>query len=212
MRGSYAIQVTSSVLYRTESIPPFFCKDESCVGAPHSAERGCKKHSFFTALLYIKIRERSPSFAVKITQTKTAFLPAFFVFLRLLRSHASASRIYFQNNCHPFFILWNEKYNGRRRFCDNAEEREKAMDEELTLRALRLGRYIAEKGATVRNAAKEFGISKSTVHKDVAERLEYINKPLFRRVRRVLDKNKEERHLRGGLATKEKYKRLKDIE
>lgn len=84
------------------------------------------------------------------------------------------------------------------------------MDKELTLRVLRLGRYIAENGATVRNAAKEFGISKSTVHKDVAERIEYINGPLFRRVRKVLDKNKEERHLRGGLATKEKYEKLKE--
>lgn len=84
------------------------------------------------------------------------------------------------------------------------------MDKELTLRVLRLGRYIAENGATVRSAAKEFGISKSTVHKDVTERLEYINGPLFRRVRKVLDKNKEERHLRGGLATKEKYEKLKE--
>ena len=84
------------------------------------------------------------------------------------------------------------------------------MDKELTLRVLRLGRYIAENGATVRSAAKEFGISKSTVHKDVAERLEYIIGPLFRRVRKVHDKNKEERHLRGGLATKEKYEKLKE--
>ena len=86
------------------------------------------------------------------------------------------------------------------------------MDEELTLRVLRLGRYIAENDATVRRAAKEFGISKSTVHKYVAERLEYSNKPLFRRVRKVLDKNKEERHLRGGLATKEKYEKLREPE
>lgn len=93
-----------------------------------------------------------------------------------------------------------------------SETGEKVMDEELTLRVLRLGRYIAENDATVRRAAKEFGISKSTVHKDVAERLEYINKPLFRRVRKVLDKNKEERHLRGGLATKEKYEKLREPE
>lgn len=81
--------------------------------------------------------------------------------------------------------------------------------DKLTDRSVMLGRYIAEQGATVRQAAKTFGISKSTVHKDVSERLEYINRPLFLRVRSVLDKNKAERHLRGGLATKEKYEKLK---
>ena len=65
--------------------------------------------------------------------------------------------------------------------------------------------YIIEHNATVRQAAKQFGISKSTVHKDITERLEMINPSLAREARKVLDVNKAERHIRGGLATKEKY-------
>ena len=65
--------------------------------------------------------------------------------------------------------------------------------------------YIIETRATVRQAAKKFGISKSTVHKDCAERLRTINPSLAMEVRKVLDVNKQERHIRGGLATKEKY-------
>ncbi len=72
-------------------------------------------------------------------------------------------------------------------------------------RAVSLGSYIAQNGSTVRAAAKKFGISKSTVHKDVTERLEKLNKALFEEVRAVLDKNKAERHMRGGEATKQKY-------
>ena len=73
-------------------------------------------------------------------------------------------------------------------------------------RCEKLGRYISENGQTVRSAAAVFGISKSTVHKDVTERLKAVNKPLYRKVRRVLDENKAQRHLRGGEATKRKYK------
>ena len=73
-------------------------------------------------------------------------------------------------------------------------------------RAVILGEYILETGATVRSAAKVFGISKSTVHKYVTERLSYINPLLHRQVRAVLLKNKEERHIRGGLATQKKYR------
>ena len=76
-------------------------------------------------------------------------------------------------------------------------------------RALSLGSYIATENATVRSAAKKFGISKSTVHKDVTERLERLNKSLFEEVRVVLDKNKAERHMRGGEATKQKYINIK---
>lgn len=75
-------------------------------------------------------------------------------------------------------------------------------------RALTLGRYIAQNGATVRLAAKQYNISKSTVHKDVSERLKLINPSLYKEVRKVLDLNKEERHIRGGIATKEKYRKL----
>ncbi len=74
-------------------------------------------------------------------------------------------------------------------------------------RAVQLGRYIADSNATVRGAAKKFGVSKSTVHSDVTKRLRKINPELFNEVRKVLDVNKEERHIRGGLATREKYKR-----
>jgi len=72
-------------------------------------------------------------------------------------------------------------------------------------RAVEIAHYIIETKATVRQTAKKFGISKSTVHKDVTERLEMINKTLARQARKVLDINKSERHIRGGLATKEKY-------
>lgn len=73
-------------------------------------------------------------------------------------------------------------------------------------RAVILGEYILETGATVRAAAKVFKISKSTVHKDVTERLCHTNPQLYREVRQVLQKNKQERHIRGGLATRRKYK------
>ena len=72
-------------------------------------------------------------------------------------------------------------------------------------RAIQLAQYIIEQDATVRQAAGRFAISKSTVHKDVTERLEMINKTLARQARKVLDINKSERHIRGGMATKEKY-------
>ena len=73
-------------------------------------------------------------------------------------------------------------------------------------RAEILGEYIIETGATVRAAAKVFKISKSTVHKDVSERLRYKNLLLFKQVREVLETNKRERHIRGGMATRKKYK------
>lgn len=73
-------------------------------------------------------------------------------------------------------------------------------------RAIALGLYIVENNATVRAAAKQFSISKSTVHKDVTERLKGLNYPLFIQVRKILESNKAERHIRGGRATKLKYK------
>ncbi len=72
-------------------------------------------------------------------------------------------------------------------------------------RAVNLAQYIIDSGDTVRGAAKKFGISKSTVHKDVSERLKKINPVLAIQVRKILDENKAERHIRGGLATKRKY-------
>lgn len=74
-------------------------------------------------------------------------------------------------------------------------------------RAVTLAEYIVENKATVRSAAKKFCISKSTVHKDVAERLKKINPSLYANVKEVLDLNKSERHIRGGLATKRKYEK-----
>lgn len=74
-------------------------------------------------------------------------------------------------------------------------------------RAVMLARYIIENGATVRQAAARFGVSKSTVHKDVTERLRQISGPLYISVKSILDKNKAERHIRGGMATKKKYRR-----
>ncbi|MDD6489465.1 MAG: sporulation transcriptional regulator SpoIIID [Clostridia bacterium] len=77
-------------------------------------------------------------------------------------------------------------------------------------RASMLGEYIIRSQATVRKTAKVFGISKSTVHKDVSERLKYINPKLYRKVRKVLETNKSQRHIRGGLATKRKYLLLRN--
>lgn len=74
-------------------------------------------------------------------------------------------------------------------------------------RAVELGEYIAGSGTTVRAAAKKFGISKSTVHKDVAQRLKTIDPPLYRRVKSVLEYNKAQRHIRGGIATRMRYRR-----
>ena len=73
-------------------------------------------------------------------------------------------------------------------------------------RACRLAVYIIENKATVRAAAGRFGISKSTVHKDLAERLPQFNRSLYLEAKKVLDENKSERHLRGGMATRRKYK------
>jgi len=75
-------------------------------------------------------------------------------------------------------------------------------------RAMDIASYIIETGATVRSAAKKFGVSKSTVHMDVTERLKKLNPSLYRDVRKVLDVNKSERHIRGGIATKEKFSKL----
>lgn len=72
-------------------------------------------------------------------------------------------------------------------------------------RAVEIAEYIIENNATVRQTAKAFGVSKSTVHKDVTDRLVQINPSLAARARKVLDVNKSERHIRGGMATKEKY-------
>ncbi len=77
-------------------------------------------------------------------------------------------------------------------------------------RAVMLGTYIVDHEATVRQAAKVFHLSKSTIHKDVSFRLLQINPTLQAQVQRVLDKNKEERHIRGGMATKNKYSQLRE--
>ena len=81
------------------------------------------------------------------------------------------------------------------------------MDDLTQLRAVEIGEYIVENKSTVRVAAKVFGISKSTVHMDVTDKLEKINPSLFRQVRCVLDENKAQRHIRGGIATREKYRK-----
>ncbi len=79
------------------------------------------------------------------------------------------------------------------------------MSNTLEQRACELAVYIIETGATVRTAAQRFGISKSTVHKDLSQRLPLYNHSLYLQVRRVLDENKAQRHIRGGLATRQKY-------
>ena len=81
------------------------------------------------------------------------------------------------------------------------------MKDYIEERAIDIANYIIENNTTVRQTAKQFGISKSTVHKDVTERLMQINPTLATEARKVLDVNKSERHIRGGLATKDKYLR-----
>ena len=80
---------------------------------------------------------------------------------------------------------------------------------DLAQRCLRIATYMLEHHATVRQAAKGFAISKSTVHKDVTQRLKQISPKLYEQVKKVLEKNKQERHIRGGLATKEKYEHIR---
>ena len=72
-------------------------------------------------------------------------------------------------------------------------------------RAVALAEYMVETGATVRQAAAKFGVSKTTVHKDITDRMKKMNHPMYGAVKEVLKKNKEERHIRGGMATKRKY-------
>ncbi|MGI6013371.1 MAG: sporulation transcriptional regulator SpoIIID [Oscillospiraceae bacterium] len=80
------------------------------------------------------------------------------------------------------------------------------MRDNIEQRAEELAVYIIENHATVRAAAKQFGVSKSTVHKDVSERLETINYRLYLQAKEILEQNKAERHIRGGIATRRKYK------
>ena len=80
------------------------------------------------------------------------------------------------------------------------------MREDLEARAQKLAVYIIEGRTTIRAAAKHFGISKSTVHKDLSERLEQYDRPLYLQVKEILEQNKAERHIRGGIATRRKYK------
>ena len=84
------------------------------------------------------------------------------------------------------------------------------MNDIVEKRCIELGEYIVKNNSTVRQTAAVFGISKSTVHMDVTKRLSMISPNLAQRVNTVLQKNKAERHIRGGIATKEKYKRLKN--
>ena len=79
------------------------------------------------------------------------------------------------------------------------------MKDYIEERVINIGEFIVSNNATVRQAAKEFGVSKSTAHKDAADRLQEINRELAKKVRIILDINKSERHLRGGMATKNKY-------
>ena len=82
------------------------------------------------------------------------------------------------------------------------------MKDYIEERAVSIANYIIENNATVCQTAKAFGVSKSTVHKDVTDRLMQINSTLAKQARKVLDVNKSERHIRGGMATKEKYQHL----
>lgn len=85
------------------------------------------------------------------------------------------------------------------------------MNDAVEQRAIDIGRYIAETGSTVRGAAKKFGVSKSTVHKDMTSRLKSIDHSLYKEVDKVMQCNKAQRHIRGGMATKLKYSLKREI-
>ena len=104
-----------------------------------------------------------------------------------------------------FFVKMFHKKADFRIDCKNTTYAEIFMKDYIEERAIGIANYIIENNATVRKTAKVFGISKSTVHKDCQERLYEINKSLAAEVRNVLELNKSERHIRGGMATKEKY-------
>ena len=82
------------------------------------------------------------------------------------------------------------------------------MPDTMEQRACQLAVYMIETGATVRAAARHFGISKSTVHKDLTQRLPHCDRQLYIQVRKILETNKQERHIRGGMATRRKYRGL----
>lgn len=83
------------------------------------------------------------------------------------------------------------------------------MRDSVEERAVLLGKYIVDTGATVRVCAKKYGVSKSTVHKDVSDRLRFLDEDLYMQVKKILEFNKSERHIRGGIATKNKYLKIK---
>ena len=83
------------------------------------------------------------------------------------------------------------------------------MADTIEERACQLAVYMIQNNSTVRAAGSHFGISKSTVHKDLSERLPHYNQSLYLQVRKLLDENKAERHIRGGMATREKYRKIK---
>ena len=124
--------------------------------------------------------------------------------LKLYHSHSDKSiaemkcfsPAYLSRKVHIYVLIYLEK--GRLDLKGIVEER-----------AIKLGEYIVENKYTVRKAAAKFGISKSTVHKDVTDRLKTINPWLYREVGRVLEQNKQERHMRGGEATRQKYMHIK---
>ncbi len=88
----------------------------------------------------------------------------------------------------------------------NAKGRVLRVKGNMEDRAVQLAQYIIENRATVRAAAEQFGVSKSTVHKDIQERLPAFNQSLYRQAKAILDENKAQRHIRGGIATRKKYK------
>ena len=81
------------------------------------------------------------------------------------------------------------------------------MRDYIELRAIEVGKYIIDSKATVRKTATKFGVSKSTVHKDLSERLEQVNRSLWQQAKKILEQNKAERHIRGGNATRAKYEK-----
>ncbi len=114
----------------------------------------------------------------------------------------------FGNEVQSLYLFVVHNFRDVRIHCKNSVFGGLSLKDYIEERAVEIANYIIETGATVRQTAKKFGISKSTVHKDVTERLMQLNPSLASRAREVLNVNKQERHIRGGLATRKKYLQL----
>ena len=125
--------------------------------------------------------------------------------MKLILSPQETAGIFLSHPTFVGFFIYLFTLKKIRSFRQKCENKSAFLKDYIAKRAVEIANYIIENNATVRQTAKQFGISKSTVHKDCTERLLQINPALAADARKILDLNKSERHIRGGLATREKY-------